>query len=248
MTQENQNNSTDEVVLAYSEETADLGIPLSGDLASLLAIDETREIKVHGKPIFINATQIKNYLGSEDSVISTEEELSHLLEKQLSVEDVQKIYSTQLHRKLVGQQFTISEVGDVAPEATKELVLLVPKVKLNVAVVESALESIETDNLNKYTTFLPPQTEEEKLNPIRCVTGNTLRTFLNEMQVEEGGLDLNSQIRIYAQLLINMPDEDPTKKYGVMQMRALMQYGDVVSNKNLRLALTKLVQEDTADE
>lgn len=243
--QQLQPNESTEVAVAYASGTAELGVPLSGDLAALLALQETKEIIVHGKPLLINASQIQTYLHAEDSAIHTEEELGELLESQLSEKDVMKIYNQQLHRKLVGQQFEVSEVGEFSPKATEDLVLVVPQVKLAVKVVEAALDAFETDDLSKYVTFLPPATEEEKLNPVRCVTGNTLRTFLNEMQDENGGLDMNSQIRVYAKLLTLMPDDDPTKKYGLMQMRALMQYGDVVSNKNLRLGLTQLLEEET---
>lgn len=204
-----------------------------------------REVTVHGKPLLINAAQINNYLNAEDSAINTEEELTVLLEAQLSPEDVEKIFNQQLHRKLVGQQFQVTEVGELEPRATEDLVLVVPKVKMSVEIVEKALESVATDDFTKYVTFLPPNSEEEKLNPIRCVTGNTLRAFLNEMQEDDGGLDMNSQIRVYCKLLTLMPDEDPTKKYGLTQLRALMQYGDVVSNKNLRLALTELIEEES---
>jgi len=204
-----------------------------------------REVTVHGKPLLINAAQINNYLNAEDSAINTEEELTVLLEAQLSPEDVEKIFNQQLHRKLVGQQFQVTEVGELEPRATEDLVLVVPKVKMSVEIVEKALESVATDDFTKYVTFLPPNSEEEKLNPIRCVTGNTLRVFLNEMQEDDGGLDMNSQIRVYCKLLTLMPDEDPTKKYGLTQLRALMQYGDVVSNKNLRLALTELIEEES---
>lgn len=237
-----------ETQVKYTDSNDHLSVPLTGDLASLIAMQEMREIKVHGKPILINANQVDSYLANADTVIKTEEELAQIIERQLSPEDAQKIFNQQLHRKLVGQQFDVSEVGDIAPEATEDLVLVVPEVKMTTQLVEVALESIATDDLTKYVTFLPPQNEAEQLNPIRCVTGNTLRAFLNDMQEEDGGLDMNSQIRVYAKLLTLMPDEDPTKKYGLMQMRALMQYGDIVSNKNLRLALTTLLEEELGNE
>lgn len=254
MTQENQltqeqlnqqnNQLNREQGVTYSDSTEELNVGMGGDLQALLALQEMKEVVVHGKPLLINSAQIDNYLNSVDSAINTEEELGTLLEKQLSKQDVEKIFNQQLHRKLVGQQFQVSEIGDLTPEATEDLVLVVPKVKMTVDIVEQALESVATDDLTKYTTYLPPRNEAEKLNPIRCVTGNALRSFLNEMQDEEGGLNMDSQIRIYCGLLTNMPDDDPTKKYGLMQLRALMLYGDVVSNKNLRLALTKLIEEE----
>lgn len=242
MTQEVEKKNN-QVKVAYSEGTRELTLPMSGDLEELLEMREMKEIKVHGKPLLLNSDKVKEYLTAEDSAIGTEEELGHFLESQLSPQDVEKIYNQQLHKKLVGQEFEVSEVGDLSTKTTEELTVVVPQVKLSVEVVEKAVEAIETDDMSKYSTFLPPQTEEEKLRPIRCVTGNTLRIFLNDIQEEDGGLDMDSQIRVYAKLLTNMPDEDPTKKYGLMQMRALMQYGDVVSNKNLRLSLTKLIEE-----
>lgn len=232
------------VAVSYSDSTTQLSVPMSGDLAALLAMKETKEIMVHGKPILVNAEEIDSYLGQADSAIHTEEELGELLEQQLSLDDVVTIFNQQLHRKLVGQQFEVSEVGSLSAKATEDLVLVVPQVKLSVHVIEQALDAIAVDDMSKYVTYLPPETEEEKLNPVRCVTGDTLRTFLNEMQEEEGGLDMNSQINIYCKLLTLMPDEDPTKKYSLMQLRAIMQYGDVVSNKHLRLALTNLIEEE----
>lgn len=245
--QETQNQNDTEVKVAYADGTAELSIPMTGDLSALLALQEMKEIHVHGKPLLVNAAQIQNYLQADDSAIHTEEELGELLEKQLSKEDVLKIFNQQLHRKLTGHQFEVSEVGHLSDKATEDLILVVPQVKLTVEVVEKALDAIANDDMSKYSTYLPPETEEEKLKPVRCVTGNTLRSFLNEMQDEESGLDMNSQIRVYAKLLTSMPDEDPTKKYGLMQLRALMQYGDVVSNKNLRLALTNLIEEELPD-
>lgn len=249
--QETEVHKTDEgekVGIAFSEETKEFRLPVGGDLEALLALQETKEIMVHGKPLIINASQINNYLQSEDSAINTEEELGQLLEAQLSKEDVVKIYNQQLHRKLVGQQFEVSEVGELGAKSPEDLVLIVPQVKLEVSVVEQAIEAIESDDLNKYVTYLPPTNDEETLNPVRCVTGSTLRTFLNEMQEESGGLDMNSQILVYCKLLTLMPDEDATKKYGLSQLRALMQYGDIVSNKPLRLALTELIEEEMTNE
>lgn len=242
------NSETTTQEVKYTNSNEQLAVPLTGDLAALIALQEMREVHVHGKPILINANQVENYLNAEDSAINTEEELSRLIERQITPEDAEKIFNQQLHRKLVGQQFEITEVGDFTPQATEDLVLVVPKVKMSVEIVEKALESVMTDDLTKYITFLPPETEAEKLNPIRCVTGNTLRAFLNDLQEEEGGLDMNSQIRVYAKLLTLMPDDDPTKMYGLMQLRALMQYGDVVSNKHLRLALSKLLEEELGNE
>lgn len=243
MTQDNQTL----VTVAHADGTAELSVPMTGDLEALLALKEMREIIVHGKPLLINADQIQNYFDAADSAIHNDEELGQLLEHQLSKEDVIKIFNQQLHRKLVGQQFQVTEVGDFAAKATEDLTLVVPQVKLSVEVIEKALDSIATDDINKFMTFLPPKTEEEKLNPIRCVTGNTLREFLNSMQEEEGGLDMNSQIQIYCKLLTSLDDEDPTKKLGLTQMRALMLYGDVVSNKALRIALTDLVEEEISN-
>lgn len=233
-----------EVTVAYADGTKELSLPMAGDLSALLALQEMKEIYVHGKPLLVNASQIQSYLEADDSAIHTEEELGELLEKQLSKEDVMKIFNQQLHRKLTGHQFEISELGDLSAKATEDLVLVVPQVKLSIQVVEKAIDAIMNDDMSKYSTYLPPETDEEKLKPVRCITGNTLRSFLNQMQDEEGGFDMNSQILVYSKLLTSMPDDDPTKKYGLMQLRALMQYGDIVSNKNLRLALTALVEEE----
>lgn len=237
-------NQNKEVTVAYAEGTKEFSLPMTGDLSALLALQEMKEIYVHGKPLLVNASQIQSYLDADDSAIHTEEELGQLLEKQLSKEDVLRIFNQQLHRKLTGHQFEVSEIGDLSAKATEDLILVVPQVKLSIEVVEKAIDAIANDDMSKYVTYLPPETDEEKLNPVRCVTGNTLRSFLNDMQDEDSGLDMNSQIRVYAKLLTSMPDEDPTKKYGLMQFRALMQYGDVVSNKNLRLALTDLIEEE----
>lgn len=239
--QEHQNEN--EVRVKYYDSSTELGIPLSGDLASLLNLQEMKEVLVHGKPILFNAAQIDSYLESIDSAIDSIDELGQILESQISKEDVEKIYKTQLHRKIIGQEFRISEIGEMETKATEEFKLLVPEVKVAVEIVEEAIESIASDDLSKYMVFLPPTSKEEELNPIRCVTGNTLRVFLNEMQEQDSGLDMNAQILVYAKLLTLMPDEDPTKKYGLTQMRMLMQYGDVVSNKNLRLSLTHLLDE-----
>ncbi|MFF2798066.1 hypothetical protein, partial [Lysinibacillus xylanilyticus] len=184
---------------------------------------------------------------AEDSGIHSESEIGELLEKQLSKEDVIAIYNQQLHHKLVGQQFEVTEVGEVGPRATDELVLIVPKVKLSVEVIEKALDASATDDLSKYMTFLPPETEEEKVNRRHCVTGNTLRTFLNGMQEDDSDLNMNAQLEVYSAILTSMPDDDPTKKFALMQMRAAMQYGDVVSNKNLRLAVTQLLEEELSN-
>lgn len=236
-------HNSSEVKVQYSNSTTELGVPLSGDLASLLALQEVKEIKVHGKPLLLNANQIDNYLASEDIAVADEIELGQLLEKQISKDDVEKIYNQQLHRKLVGQQFNITELGNFESVATEELKLIIPDVKVAVSIVEEAIESIENDDLSKYKVFLPPTTKEEELNPVHCITGNVLRIFLNGMQDDDSGLDMNAQILVYAKLLTSLNDEDPTKKFALTQLRMLMQFGDVVSNKSLRIALTHMLEE-----
>lgn len=251
MTQENLTQALKlqgKVVTNYATEKVELAVPLSGDLTTLFSLDEMKEIMVHGKPLLINSANIQTYISDPDSAITNEEELGEHLARQLSPEDVEKIYNQQLHRKLVGQEFSVTEFGDFPQTATEELVLLVPKVKLSVDIVEKSLESIAHDDLTKYTTYLPPTNDEEKLNPIRIVTGQLFREFINGMQEDDGNMDMNSQLRVYCYLLTHMPDDDPTKKMGLMHMRNLMQYGDVISNKNLRLALTALMEGEESND
>lgn len=232
-----------EVSVNYVSGATDLDVPISGDLASLLALDELKELKVHGFNILFNSAQVSKYLGAENSAITKEQDLAELLESRLSKEDVEKIHSKQLHSRLTGQKFHIDEVGTFAATPLTQLTLVVPEVKMDTKIVEAVIDGLSLEDKDRFISFLPPTTEEEKLNPIKCVSGELLRHFLNQMQTEDGGLDMNSQLRVYSELLTSLPDEDPTKKMALMQMRFLMQFADVVSNKNMRLSLTKVVTE-----
>lgn len=232
-----------QVKVNYVSGEIGLNVPISGDLASLLALEELKEIKVHGFNLLFNSLQVQKYLQASDSAITKEADLAELLESRLSKEDVEKIHSSQMHARLVGQQFSISEIGNFAPTPLTQLTLVVPEVKVDTKIVEAVIENLSLEDKDRFISFLPPTTEEEKLNPVKCVSGELLRHFLNEMQTEEGGLDMNSQLSVYTSLITNLPDDDPTKKMALTQMRFLMQFADVVSNKSMRLSLTKVVTE-----
>lgn len=210
----------------------------------LLNIEEVTTLTVHGRPLIVSTSELRRYMEAEDSAITSEEDMSELLAKYYSPEDVENVYRQQIHRRITGKQFNVTELGDATTIRTEELVMVVPRVNVSTTIIEKAVESIEQDDLNQYFVYLPAGEDAPPEEKIKVVTGNTLRTFLNDIQTEEGGMDMNTQISVYASLLMAMPDDDPTKKYGLMQMRSLMIYGDSVSNKNLRLALTSLLKEE----
>lgn len=217
----------------------------AGDISQLLNINELKALSVHGKPLLASQEEIERFIELSGGAVTSLEELGHFLESQLSEEDAVEIYRQQIHRKIVGKEFNISTVGDLSEVATETLVTIVPNIQMKTIIIEDALESIEYDSIDSYLTFVPSGTpEEEEREPIRVVTGNTLRSFLNTMQMEEGGFDLNQQILVYCHLLTNLPDDDPTKLLALTQMRSAMVYGDVVSNKNLRYSLTRLLEEE----
>lgn len=226
-----------EVAVAKSEGTTSFEVPY--DITNLLALDGAKEVTVHGFKLVFNRSAIEEYLNANDATL---EDLVMFVEKQISKEDAEILSKKQMKSRITGTTFSISSVGELSPEIENKLEVVVPKVRLDIEVVKSSIDAVINDDLTKYTTYLPPEDGSEIKEPIKCVTGHSMRSFLNSMQEPDSGLDINTQIKLYATLLTNLPDEDPTKLYGLTQMRMLMQYGDVVSNRNLRLSLTKLLE------
>ena len=213
-------------------------------ISDLLNLGEVTTLTVHGKPLIVSKEELNRYINSEGSAITNEAEMAEFLATHYSPQDVEDIYRQQIHRRITGKRFDVNNLGNAEAIRTEELVLVVPRVNVTTRIIEQVIESAEQDDLTKYITYLPSGAEYEEEEKVAIVTGNTLRSFLNDVQTEEGGLTMDSQILVYAHLLTGLPDDDPTKKYALMQMRAIMVYGDSVSNKNLRLSLTEMIKEE----
>lgn len=229
----------EEAKVAHTTGTAELEV--SYDISNLLALDGAREVLVHGYKLVFNKSAIDEYLNGNEASM---DDLVLFVESKISKEDAESIAKKQMKSRITGTTFSIDTLGQLSSDVEQHLEIIVPKIKLDVEVVKSSIDAIQNDDLTKYTTYLPPLAGDENQSKVKCITGNAMRSFFNSMQKDDSGLDMNTQIKIYATMLTSMPDADPTKMYGLTQLRALMQYGDIVSNRNLRLALTQLLEED----
>lgn len=230
-----------QATINYSDSSTEFQIPLSGDLARLLALESLEELKVHGLKLLFDKEKVTQFLGTENSAITTKEELETLLESKLSPEDAKKICDKQTSARIAGQSFTVTEVGDFVLAPTSSLTLVVPEVKIDTKIIELAIDSLQKSELSEFIPLAPIESEDEEPRTVKCLSGEQTRYILNEMQTESGGLDMDSQLKFYFGILTSMPDDDPTKMLVLTNLRYAMQYADVVSNKALRLAMTKVV-------